>query len=549
MSPDDFLRLVENASGLLLERENGVYSFAHLTFQEYLAAAFLVERRWGKWLLKHIGMTWWQETIRLYCAMADATSIIAECLKEDRPSVSIVELAIYCDEEAREVQPKVRTRLETLLKQGIEDSEPERQHVIAGALLTKRLRGMIHLKEETYTDTSFITCAEYQVFIDEQRARGRYFQPDHWTSYHFPLGQGNAPVLGVRSSDAKVFCDWLTEREHGSWIYRLPETGELEDERITSKLQAGTCYWLNDGKRVAWTKEPLVLPKNVRQKLAKQVRTRVLTGDIDLTNDLALARNLDKELSDKLNLICDRDYARTRTRTLDHGRELADALARALEHAMAFEDEHSVQITPAYDLTNQLIHRLTTARDLSSAIDADFSRNQELTAVFNQAYELDRALSRELDRVRELLIADYRDRARQISPLSRLQDQTQKQVLFDIHYNSSIIGNILDRAQTLEYFIADDLERAQEFTNDRTFELTRSYARAIYLTESWEKPSSRRGLWQLFHFGQTRKRKEDELHHFIESVLNIYTHLVILDERIHGKLPACESILIMKSRN
>src|SRR5438552_2925942 len=119
-----FLRLVENASGLLLERENDVYSFAHLTFQEYLAAAFLIERRWGHWLLERVGTTWWQETIRLYCAMADATPIIAECLKEDRPSVSVVELAINCDEEAREVQPDMRMRLETLLKRGVEDPEP-----------------------------------------------------------------------------------------------------------------------------------------------------------------------------------------------------------------------------------------------------------------------------------------------------------------------------------------------------------------------------------------------------------------------------------------
>src|SRR5207247_2617488 len=33
----DFLKMIENSSGLLLEHENGVYAFAHLTFQEYLA--------------------------------------------------------------------------------------------------------------------------------------------------------------------------------------------------------------------------------------------------------------------------------------------------------------------------------------------------------------------------------------------------------------------------------------------------------------------------------------------------------------------------------
>src|SRR5579871_1454761 len=43
MSPEEFLRGVENSSGLLLERENGIFGFAHLTFQEYLAASHIVE--------------------------------------------------------------------------------------------------------------------------------------------------------------------------------------------------------------------------------------------------------------------------------------------------------------------------------------------------------------------------------------------------------------------------------------------------------------------------------------------------------------------------
>jgi Sulfatase-modifying factor enzyme 1 len=148
-----------------------------------------------------------------------------------------LELAIDCDKEAREIQPDVRAGLETLLKRGVEDLDPARQHVIAGALLARRLRQMVHLKDETYADTSLITCAEYQVFLDEEmQVRGRHLQPDHWTSHHFPHGQGNAPVLGVRSSDAAAFCAWLTEREVGPWQYRLPRAGELDDEAIPGRL-------------------------------------------------------------------------------------------------------------------------------------------------------------------------------------------------------------------------------------------------------------------------------------------------------------------------
>jgi hypothetical protein len=39
VTPGDFLASVENDSSLLLEKEAGdIYAFAHLTFQEYLAA-------------------------------------------------------------------------------------------------------------------------------------------------------------------------------------------------------------------------------------------------------------------------------------------------------------------------------------------------------------------------------------------------------------------------------------------------------------------------------------------------------------------------------
>ena len=231
MTPEAFLRLVENASGLLLERENGVFSFAHLTFQEYLTAAYIREKQMGQTLVEQIGVPWWQETIRLYCAMADATSIIAACLAGDRPSAASVELAIDCDKVANAVQPEIRNRFKMLLSQGMEDPDIERQHVIAGALLAKRLRQLVQLDSETHIDTSLITCAEYQVFLDEQRARGLYLQPDHWKSYHFPSGQGNAPVLGVRSSDAIGFCAWLSQREPDPWLYRLPKARRTRERK------------------------------------------------------------------------------------------------------------------------------------------------------------------------------------------------------------------------------------------------------------------------------------------------------------------------------
>ena len=38
MTPQDFIELIKDVCGLLIEKGLGVYEFAHLSFQEYLAA-------------------------------------------------------------------------------------------------------------------------------------------------------------------------------------------------------------------------------------------------------------------------------------------------------------------------------------------------------------------------------------------------------------------------------------------------------------------------------------------------------------------------------
>jgi energy-coupling factor transporter ATP-binding protein EcfA2 len=262
----DFLKLVENVSGLLLERENGLYSFAHLTFQEYLTAIYLDKKQLGNGLTRYVKESWWRETILLYCAMADATPIIEACLADSSPSIPALVLAFDCQKDALTLQPGVKARLDNILIQGMEDTDPQRQHIAAEVLLTRRLRQMVYLKENTFIDTSLITCAEYQLFLDEQRVQGKYYQPDHWQNYRFSLGQGHTPVLGIRSSDAAAFCAWLTGRETDSWHFRLPTSSELQqigDESILNSFPAGAGYWSNTG--FVWLKEPLFLPHKVIQ--------------------------------------------------------------------------------------------------------------------------------------------------------------------------------------------------------------------------------------------------------------------------------------------
>jgi len=238
-SPEGFLRNIEESSGLLLERENGIYAFAHLTFQEYLAASHARERGLQSELTEHTHEEWWQETLRLFAAQSDATSIVVACLDNARSAMALA-LALECGEEARELQSAVRLRLDLVLTDEIESRDSERRRIIAEALLARRLRSLVRLDDSRYIDDTLITNAEYQLFLDEFRTVDRFYQPDHWTSLTYTPGSAKEPVVGVRPSDSEMFCKWLSEHYGHGWNFRIPEDIDVEGDDLGS-LQGG--FW------------------------------------------------------------------------------------------------------------------------------------------------------------------------------------------------------------------------------------------------------------------------------------------------------------------
>ncbi|MEZ4770338.1 MAG: NACHT domain-containing protein [Caldilineales bacterium] len=63
---DRFLDVVEQRTGLLVARGEGVYSFSHLTFQEYLAALAVADRSdFIAYTLARVPDPWWREVILL----------------------------------------------------------------------------------------------------------------------------------------------------------------------------------------------------------------------------------------------------------------------------------------------------------------------------------------------------------------------------------------------------------------------------------------------------------------------------------------------------
>lgn len=311
-SPCDFLRDTENNSGLLIEREQGVYAFAHLTFQEYLAAVHLREQSLEDVLTARITENWWHETIRLYAAQADASKIIEACFKIEPMQVQVFVLAIECEGEAKTINPRLRNLLKQILKKGIEAENEEWSRIVSNALLARRLKGLLRLDDNRAIDSRLISNAEYQLFLNEQRSRGRiwdFHQPDHWGTEHYPTGLAEDPILGLRPEDAKAFCSWLTGRSDGPWVYRLPKAEEDLNHRPLDDKFFG--YWLmaradeNDFVDLSKTEErkPLRVmglklspAHNLASILAHRLAGAIESGlALAVIRDLALGLTLDPD--------------------------------------------------------------------------------------------------------------------------------------------------------------------------------------------------------------------------------------------------------------
>lgn len=359
LEPARFLQEVEQDSGLLLQRKRGIYAFAHLTFQEYLAAVHVQKQHLEADLIAHVPEKWWREVILLYCASNDASAFIKACLRHAETSMEALELAIDCEKEALQVALEVRSRLQALLQEGAESPDVQRRRMITSVLLARRLHRMVYLREETYRDTSLITCREYQLFLDEQPLQRK---PDHWRVPHFPPGQGNTPVRGVRAEQARAFASWLTRREQGPWRYRLPRAGELNEQERAEILSDAGC-WLQEDQGFCWALQPPCLPAELLEELLTHAcpqESQQLSEQVNVVRRIIEnAQHARDELA-----ICDDLTTRPRRDPTPWFKALEGAIEQGRE--LARKLEQALSSSPSQDLPRACLLTLAVALALSS---------------------------------------------------------------------------------------------------------------------------------------------------------------------------------------
>ena len=307
-----------------------------------------------------------QKTIRLYSAQSDATPFVAASLNSN--NIQTLTLAFDCLEETLVVQSSVRVAFDERLLNGLESTDKALFKLAAETHLSRRLNKLLRVNENKSVDTSYISCAEYQLFIDEQRQQNKYYQPDHWLSSRFPDGMANNSIFGVNSSNAQAFCKWLSSRTGQN--YRLPNLDEIQAYRIANNA-AGPWISSADGFKPSL----LTISESNLQHWRASVHSSLLDfiqKDFDLAKRIYSALNLDLESVLKLLLArvsqhnIDLTYPGDLTRILPLIRKLD--LSRPLK--LAFDHNRNLILTRDLDRKQGL--------KIEQQQNSDFERNIEL---------------------------------------------------------------------------------------------------------------------------------------------------------------------------
>ena len=466
IEPDAFLRMIKASSGLLLEREPGTYRFAHKTFQDYLAAAYIRSNKLEQYLPFRIEADWWHETIRLFVAEADAAPVLDACLRQTPPSIPALTCAVECIQEARKIDQSWRERIASL----IADSDQEHQRLYGEAMLEIRMKKMVRISDDCAVDATLVTNVEYQVFLDEMRRQCKGYTPDHWREPRFSKSDGSRPAAILRYSQVEDFCQWMTARYGGSsWEYTVPSAEQLRAVTLTEsrqqKAQDEVGCWSKERRLVGGGHNIAKLrlaTERVQRLLIESLEASACAKAIDLVGIFDRARSS--------------AAARDRALAFEHAGDLAFDLARDLARGLARANVAGI----ARDRNHVFEHDRDPGSVLASAVDDAFAIDRALDRAGHVAFNRTGHLANALERasVRAAALASALDRASEVTSALDLASALGRDRAGDL---ASALDLGHDRAGDRANVLARDRtgDLASELARDRTRHLANVLARDL----------------------------------------------------------------------
>lgn len=257
-----FLTVIEERTGLLSARGEGVYAFSHLTFQEYLAALAIAARDdYVDYILKNSGEAWWREVILLTAGFLstqskERTTKLVKAISENRKEPALYHNLVLASECIRDVgenrlDPSVSDYTKIQLRKALDI--PQRSlNFLERRILRKTKPDWIELRAQAiealvqagagywyapYGEPEWVkipagkfwmgegseahqvelpeyrisrvptTNAQYALFVKETE----HEVPRHWQDRRVPKGLESHPVVHVTWYDALAYCEWLSK--------------------------------------------------------------------------------------------------------------------------------------------------------------------------------------------------------------------------------------------------------------------------------------------------------------------------------------------------
>jgi hypothetical protein len=511
--PEKFIDEIERHTSLLVAKGNDVYEFAHHSIQEYFAAVAVKELNQENILIENLEVPAWSETIRLYAGLGDASNIIEEIIKN--PTDDTLTLACYCLEESLSIRPEVVKKLRNTLEAKNATQENSLiSSLLARTQLSPRIREehlqTIYEIPKVEIDTKLITCQEYQLFIENTQKKGKYHQPDHWKDYIYPRELENQPIAGVRLSDAKEFCIWLTQKHYSQgYKYRLPTINEAENNPIEDN---SIGYWCSDGDKYILGG----LSDSQRKDLLKQLSQALIDeGYLNIVDYHQF--NLDCLFNWDIEQIFQKNFQPDFYSQFNHffNRKLYRDLQRIIDSDF-YEDIH-------IDLNRQLIYKLNS--DLKLITSRNLGKNLDYK-VYQELYlYLCRSLSLDFN----LLV---------------------NQNLYRENFSDLRVFNKSDFYERFLRFPYQKIE-SEEASNFQILYLPLilviviCYLLIIIYQLASQKPEILKSM------NLTSKECHDIIDKYTEQIIKVfpsYAFLVLLDERLNQRISAWEGIRIIREK-
>ncbi|NEP63168.1 MAG: SUMF1/EgtB/PvdO family nonheme iron enzyme [Symploca sp. SIO2G7] len=456
----------------------------------------------------------------------------------------------------------------------------------AKVLLARRLNNLRRIDKAVEIDISYITCAEYQLFIDAQKLEGKYVQPDHWISDQFPVGTAKQPITGVRGSNAVAFCEWLTNQQFTpGFQYRLPTV--VETEKYPSAHQALGC-WCIEGQALSissiptqqlhsWLEE--IKTYSSQDNLATLNRALILslTLTIASTQNVALycaSRPGSRASGMRYAYKCARAFKVTldRTRILDRmlnldlkrASERALTLDKAWERILALSGELRLH-TPNRTIAKELVNDINHASELACASMIDFARALDLAQTIGLEDILNGVVKCFHTRI-ELATPDTTALLSEL--LSTAEIDLDLNLSFDLNSAKELISALTSGLITVYNFLDVDnpvdvftSSYAPTFVSDHKaffdtdYWSLRAYVLCLFMSFNlFSKVFARIAKTSKFMSFLLRINKErylevaDECSVYRKQAAQLYTFFVLIELRQQSKMPAWEGIRIVRER-